>query len=258
MSINFNNSSISLRLTYQIGQSYNNMNSALAKIVSGDRLYRAAEGPADLIISEQMRSQIGELNQKIENTNNLIYKYEAASSYTMELRSKLSDLKTLAIQAGNEGFYDESALAAIQTEAEEVAASYNDIVTSSEYNSRNLFDGGEGSVANLSTIDLSNIDFSDLESVENSIATIDSQISEVDSALVDIGSYQKNELESELRSMMITRQNLIASESNLRSSDIVMEYTSFLIDSLKMKSSLAMLSHQISNGETLLNLLSSD
>ncbi|UCD64697.1 MAG: hypothetical protein JSW34_04470 [Candidatus Zixiibacteriota bacterium] len=255
MTLSLSNDWASSVLANNISLSFLNMCSSLEKLSSGYRINSAADGPADLVISEQLRTQIASLNQEIENTSALIYKYETASSNLMDLRSQLTELRTLAIGAANEGFNNEEAQEAYQTAADAIVERYNDVIAESEYNGAVLFDGGEGSLGTLAALE--GIDLSSAEAAEASIATIDEAIAEVDALQVDIGSTQRYELESELASLRITSQNLVAAESSLRDTDFVTEFTNFLVEQIKFKAGLALFSHFGLTSSSVLGLFSS-
>lgn len=245
----------SLSLNRYMGDTLKNMFSSLEKLSSGVRINRAADGPAELIISEQFRSQIATLNQQIDNTGNLIEKYSYASSTVSGIRSQLTELRTLALGAANAGFNDETAQQAYQTAANGIVESVNKTIDGAEYNGYKLFDDSLNALAPLDG--LGNVDFSSAEAAESAIAQIDAKISEVDQAQIEIGSTQRNELEAQKRSMEISRENLIAAETNIRSTDMALEMSRFIGESMKYKASIAMLSHQFIQANLVLGLLGS-
>ena len=81
-------------------------------------------------------------------------------------------------------------------------------------------------------------------------------IQAVDESLVELGAVQKNELESSLRSLEQTRENMIASESQLRDVDFGEALSAFVAGMIQEKASLAMLAHSRISAETVLSLLS--
>ena len=235
--------------------SFMNMYRSMERLSSGLKINSASDGPANLIISESLRAQIGSLNQKIENTKMLTGKYNTASSYVSQLSSNLTEMRTLAVAASNTGFNSETAQQAYQTEAMELVSNYNEIIENAEYNGINLFDGSEGSVANIEK--LSEIDFSTPDSVESSMVTIENAVDTINNIQIDIGSTVKYDLEAEISTMEITRQNLIAAESNIRDTDFIHEYTNFITESIKFKAGLAILSHLAISSDAVLGLLNS-
>lgn len=243
----------SSRLVCNINKSWASMYSSMAKLSSGLRINSAADGPAELVISEQLRSQIASLNQEIENTNNLIYKYETASGSLSGFRNQLTELRALAVGAANEGFNSDDAQQAYAFAADSMVNYYNSAVDSAQFNGMALFDGGAGSLGELSN--LSGIDFSSAESAEASIDIIDEAIAEVDALQVQVGSTQKNELEAHVRSLSVTSQNLQAAESTLRDTDYGLEFSKMMAEQIKFQAGLALLSYSNMGASSVLSLL---
>ena len=250
LSINYNQSNSNIVSATNF--IYQNMMSSMEKLSSGYKINHASDGPAQLVISEQLRTQIGSLSQKIENTNMQIAKYNTGSSYVSEMRSSLNDLRSLAVGAANEGINSESAQQAFDSAAQSLVGTYNDKIDNVEYNGYKLLNGDEGSLADISALE--GIDMSSPEAAEASIEIIDNAISELDSAQVEIGSTQKNELTSARASMEITRQNLLAAESQIRDTDIVREYSNFMSQQIKLKMSTALMAHSFIQANTVLSL----
>jgi len=256
VSINIFDDNTNRSLITYINRSYSNMCSSLEKLSSGLKINRASDGPAQLVISEQLRSQIASLNQQIENTSCLVHKYETASANLTGYRNQLTELRALAVGAANEGFNSEEAQQAYANAAESMVEYYNGAVATASYNGAALFDGGEGSVGELSA--LSGIDLSSPEAAQASIEAIDAAAAELDALQVDVGSTQRYELESELASLRVTSQNLQAAESSIRDTDYVTEFTNFLVEQMKFNAGLALLSYTTLSSTSVLNLLKSD
>ena len=125
-------------ISFNLSSNYLSLMSPLEKLASGLSINRASDGPAALVISEQLRTQIASLNQEIENTSAMIGKYETASSFVSEIRSKLTELRTLAIGAANEGGNSESAQAAYAATADYIVSSHNHVLETAEYNGMSL------------------------------------------------------------------------------------------------------------------------
>ena len=232
--------------------SYNIFKSA-EKISSGLRINVASDDPAGLVISEHLRSQIAGLNQNIENTSALIRKYETASSTVSELRSHLTELRSLAVGAANEGGNSEAGQLAYQRVAEHSVASFNRVIETADYNGANLLDGSEGSVAAVD--ELSGIDLSTAESAQASIAIIDNAAAKLDESQAEMGAYQKSELEARMSNLETTLGNLEAAESQIRDADIISEVSNFIASNIRQRAGIAMLAHLQMNSRTVIDLL---
>ncbi|MEA3297215.1 MAG: flagellin [candidate division Zixibacteria bacterium] len=242
-------------LSQSITRNYQELMRIMERLSSGLKINRASDDPAGLVISEQLRSQIASLNQEIENTSALINKYQTGSSTVSILRSQLTDLRATAVAAANEGGNDESTQAAYATSASNLVQSYNQILSTAEYNGTNLLDGSTGSLAEVSNLE--GVDLSSAEAAEQSIAVIDEAITSLDGVQMDLAATQKNELESNRASLENTAQNLTAAESLIRDADFVMEYSNMISQQISIQASLAMMAHSSVTSEAVLNLLGS-
>lgn len=254
MGIYLTNSTSLLSVRSSIYSAHASINKAFEKLSSGLRINWASDDPAELVISEQFRSQIATLNQEIENINNLVGKYKTTSSYLSEMRSSLTELRSIAVAASNTGFNSEEAQEAYTAEATALVTSYNYILETAQYNGSKLLNGEEGSLVSLEQLGSESVDFSDPESIESAIVAIDRAASELDTAQVELGSTQKNNLEAELRSKQISRENLISAESSLRDTDYAAEISNMILARLQLHAGLAVLSHYKMTTDTVLKL----
>ena len=88
---------------------------------------------------------------------------------------------------------------------------------------------------------LSQIDVTTVQGAQDAQAIIDAAINEVTTTRGTLGSFQKNTLESNLRNLRIASQNLAASESQIRDTDMAMEMSNFTKDQILMQAGVAML-----------------
>jgi flagellin len=88
---------------------------------------------------------------------------------------------------------------------------------------------------------LSQIDVTSVQGAQDAQEIIDAAINEVTTTRGTLGSFQKNTLESNLRNLRIASQNLSASESQIRDTDMAMEMSNFTKDQVLMQAGVAML-----------------
>jgi len=218
------------------------MNKSMEKLASGLRINRASDDPAGLVISEQMRARIASLNQEISNLSNQINKYETASSSTLQLRSYLTEMRSLAVAAANSGGNDAAMQEAYADEANRLVDTYNDTIDSASFGTQQLLDGSTGSVATVPY--MGNIDLSTSEAAAAAIDTIDAEIERIDSTIIDIGSTQKNYLESRRRSLQVEAENITAAESMIRDTDYAREFSNFLKYQISLQASMSLLAYR--------------
>ena len=117
---------------------------SLEQLSSGMRINRAADGPAALIISEQMRSQIGGVSQAIDNAETGITMVQTTEAAMTEVTSLLTKIRQLAVAAANEGANDENMLQADQLELDNALDSIDRISTNAQFGVKKLLDGSTG------------------------------------------------------------------------------------------------------------------
>jgi flagellin len=88
---------------------------------------------------------------------------------------------------------------------------------------------------------LSQIDVTTSQGAQDAQAIIDAAINEVSTARGKLGSFQKNSLESNLRNLRIASQNLTASESQIRDTDMAMEMSEFTKNQILVQAGTSML-----------------
>ncbi|MGA1751354.1 MAG: flagellin, partial [bacterium] len=88
----------------------------LERLSSGMRINTAADGPANLVVSEIMRSQISGLKQAVENSENGVSMVQTAEGALSEVNRLLTNMRQLAVHASNVGVNDERMVAADQSE----------------------------------------------------------------------------------------------------------------------------------------------
>lgn len=97
---------------------------------------------------------------------------------------------------------------------------------------------GHGSIAGE---DLSTIDVTSQVGAQQAIQIIDASVSQLAQWRGDIGAFQVNFLESTIRSLGVAKENLAASESQIRDADIAVEMTSYTKYQILQQSGMAML-----------------
>jgi len=110
------------------------------KLSSGLRINSAADDPAGLTISEQMRGQISGLNQANSNAQTGVSLVSTAEGALNETTSVLQSMRELAVQAAN-GTNTTTDSTALQTESDALASTIDDIGNQTQFNTKNLLNG---------------------------------------------------------------------------------------------------------------------
>lgn len=217
----------------------------LARLATGLRINSAADDPAGLAISEQLRAGISGLNATITNTSRAVNLVQTAEGALNEVNTQLSEIRGLVVQAGNSAVLGDTAAGAIQQQITSAIGSINRIAETTEFAGQSLLNGefqdeqfaisanGDPATLTIPSVaadqlgqgvstaiaSLADIDVTTPEGAADALRVVDAAIDEVSSARTDLGAFQGNVLETASRSLGISRENLIISESTIRDAD---------------------------------------
>lgn len=136
--------------------STNNMSlgKSLEKLSSGFRINRAADDASGLVISQNLRAQVGGLRQATRNAQDGISVVQTAEGALGEVHNILGRMRDLAVQAANSGSNDANARNAAQAEIDALTEEVNRISDKTAFGGQNLLDGSYGKTAGtLSSFD---------------------------------------------------------------------------------------------------------
>jgi flagellin len=117
------------------------LNQSIQRLSSGLQVNSAADSPAGLVISQQMRSKADGMSQAIKNTNDGVNLIKTAEGALNEVHSLLRQMRTLSVHAANEGINSANDLAADQAAIAAAADSIDRIAASTRFNGKLLLDG---------------------------------------------------------------------------------------------------------------------
>ncbi len=143
MSMVITTNTAALNTTRNMNRSNNSLNSSLQKLSSGYRINSGKDGPADLVISEQLRSQINGLERAVRNTSEANNVLSIAEGALNEMNSLLKTMKTLAVHAANEGVVSTDQVEADQAEMDSAIQSLDRIANSTKYSTDQLLNGSK-------------------------------------------------------------------------------------------------------------------
>ncbi len=123
--------------------SNNGLNSSLAKLSSGYRINVGADGPADLVSSEQLRAQGVGLERAVRNTTESMNVLAIAEGAMNEMNSILKKMKSLAIHAANNGITSPDQVAADQAEMDSSIQTLERIANTTKFSDQFLLNGAK-------------------------------------------------------------------------------------------------------------------
>ncbi len=315
------------------------LSKSIERLSSGQKINRGADGPAALVISEGMRSQIASLQQAADNNESAISMVQTAEGALNEVSKLLVDMRQRAVSAANVGINDSNMANASQKEIENALDAIDRISENTQFGSKYLLNGSEkaeisaestgdpseaaaeagtsavtaaatgdpseaaeavektadtvislmASPKSLSfqigankgqmvSVDLPNVatnqlalgvennsGFSSLadldvttgEGAQDAMSVIDKAIEEIAVARGDLGAFQKNTLESNLTSLRIHTENLVAAESTIRDADMAVELAAFTRNQIMTQSATAQLAQANAVPKNVMALLAS-
>ena len=131
----------SLIAQHRLTEANKDLTVRLQRLSTGLRINRGADGPADLIVSERLRSEIEGISQAINNAEratNVIATGEAALA---EVASLLTTIKSLTVEAANSGALSKEEIQANQLQVDDAVASITRIADSTTFAGLQLLNG---------------------------------------------------------------------------------------------------------------------
>lgn len=275
MVINHNLSS--MFASRKLGENGLTLKKSMEKLSSGESINRAGDNASGLAVSEKMRSQIRGLNQASRNTRDGISMLQVAEGYMQETTGILQRIRELAVQSAN-GVYSDEDRSYIQVEVSQLVSEIDRISSSAQFNGMNLLTGrySEDGIllhvgANMDqefSVKLGNVSATALnlkneqdaisiataEEANTTIGTIDEALKTVLKNRADIGAAQ-NRLEASDRCINVAAENLQASESVIRDTDIAKQMVEYTRDQILMQSGVAMLAQSQIDSNMVLKIL---
>lgn len=275
MVINHNLSS--MFASRKLGENGLTLKKSMEKLSSGESINRAGDNASGLAVSEKMRSQIRGLNQASRNTRDGISMLQVAEGYMQETTGILQRIRELAVQSAN-GVYSDEDRSYIQVEVSQLISEIDRISSSAQFNGINLLTGrySEDGIllhvgANMdqefsvrlgnvsaTALNLKNeqdaISIATAEEANATIGTIDEALKTVLKNRADIGAAQ-NRLEASDRCINVAAENLQASESVIRDTDIAKQMVEYTRDQILMQSGVAMLAQSQIDSNMVLKIL---
>ena len=285
MVINHNMSA--LYANRQLGVTGLGLSKDMEKLSSGERINRAGDDASGLAVSEKMRAQIRGLNQASENAQNGISFIQTTEGYLQETTDIMQRIRELAVQASN-GIYSDEDRMQIQVEVSALVSEVDRIASAAQFNGMNMLTGrfaqatGENVItgsmwfhigANMDqrmqvfigtmtaeALGVREIGTGDKLSLaapddaNHAIGVIDEALKKINKQRADLGAYQ-NRMEHAVRGLDIGAENLQASESRIRDTDMARQMVEFTKNSVLQQAGTAMLAQANTQSQNVLSLL---
>ena len=232
---------VSIAAAGQLGRTNKVLSNSLSKISSGLRVGSASEDAAGLGVSTNLTTQVISTRQAMRNTNDGISIIQTAEASSNEVTDVLQRMRELAVQSASETLAD-SERSFISDEFSQLRSEVGRIAAVTEFNGLQLTDGTNSTIsvqvgiqnAGSSRIDISLVDLTtsglsidalDLSSAtgaRNSLDSIDTALSSVNSLRSGFGASQ-NRLDSALNNSQVSVEALSAASSRIMDTDFAAE-----------------------------------
>ena len=259
----------------------------MEKLSSGMKINRAGDDASGLAVSEKMRSQIRGLNQASTNAKTGISFIQTTEGYLQETEDIVQRIRELAVQSSN-GIYTDEDRMQIQVEVSSLIAEVDRIASCAQFNGMNMLTGrfarptGENTPtasmwlhigANMdqrtqvyigtmsaSALGLRNVGTEEIMTLQTpdeanrAIGTLDEAIKKINKQRADLGAYQ-NRLEKTVVGLDVGAENLQASESRIRDTDMAKEIVESTKNQVLQQAGTAMLAQANQSSQNVLSLL---
>jgi len=281
MIINHNMSAVNANRTLKFTQW--SVNRSMEKLSSGERINRAGDDASGLAVSEKMRTQIQGLRQAERNTEDGMSFVQTAEGYLAQTAQIIQRIRVLAVQAAN-GIYTNEDRQLIQVEVSALVDEVDRIASQAEFNRFKILTGefskvnpkssmwfhmgpnanqrvrvfigtmtaqafrmkdGTGKVA---------ITLTSPGGANASIGIMDVALQKLSKQRADLGAYY-NRLEHSAKGLMTAYENVQASESRIRDTDMAEEMVEFTKNTVLVQSGTAMLAQANLQPQSVLRLL---
>lgn len=149
MSLRINSNIAAMNALLNIDNTQDGITTSIERLSSGLRINSAADDPAGLIVSEDLRSKIQGIGQAVSNSQDAINLSKTAEGAMNEVQTLLGDMRSLAVHAANSAVVDAATVQADQTQIRSSIDSINRIASTTQFGDKYLLNGSAGISANV-------------------------------------------------------------------------------------------------------------
>jgi flagellin len=251
---------------------------AMIRLASAQRITKAADDPAGLVIAQQFAAQRTGLDQATENAEHGISMAQIADGGLEQTQDLLNRQRELAIQAGNTATLDPNQLEALNNEFRSLGTALDLVAKTTAYGRQPLLDGSfqdksfqiggsPGDTATLSIastvtgqargFDQAGLGLSglDLGNADEAVARIDAASQAVGRQRGELGAFQANTLETTRRSLGVAGENLASAQSVIADTDYAQQSAELVRNQILLQAGLAMRAQGNLNASRAMQLL---
>jgi len=202
---------------------------ASERISTGQRINRASDDPAGLMLANRLKVQLASFSKVTDNLSMATAVTQLVDDSLTQIQDLLASMRTLAV-ASSSGSYSSTEMAANQTQLDSYVSEIDSIANNALWNGSSVMNGGTTSMtfqSGVNTGDSIAVSFSTMLSssltvgsldIQTSTTTASNAIDTIDTAISAVSTYQ---------STIGAKQNVIAAQSNLAQSTVVNYSTAY-------------------------------
>ena len=202
---------------------------ASERISTGQRINRASDDPAGLMLANRLKVQLASFSKVTDNLSMATAVTQLVDDSLTQIQDLLASMRTLAL-ASSSGSYSSTEMAANQTQLDSYVSEIDSIANNALWNGSSVMNGGTTSMtfqSGVNTGDSIAVSFSTMLSssltvgsldIQTSTTTASNAIDTIDTAISAVSTYQ---------STIGAKQNVIAAQSNLAQSTVVNYSTAY-------------------------------
>ena len=284
MALSINQNIMAMNSYRNLSATQGGLAKSLEKLSSGFRVNRAADDAAGLGISEGLRSQVRGNGQAVRNAQDGISLVQTAEGALNEVHDMLQRMRVLAVQGAN-GTNSAKNIGSINEELTALSEEIGRIGKVTDFNGLKLLDGAKEVVfqvgANATTDDTITVKSQDISGYKAAldakikavadaakgadftganteyqalITALDEKITDVSTKRGSFGAVQ-NRFEHTINNLNVAVENLAASESRIRDTDMAAEMMQFTRGQILSQAGTAMLAQANQVPQGVLSLL---
>jgi len=263
----------SMRAQRHVGANQNTLNQTLQRLSSGFRINGAQDDAAGLGVSERLRAQVRGMSVASKNAADGFNIVQAAEGAMGEVADILQRLREIAVQSATDGITT-TEQGYLDKEFQGLLSEVDRLSDATKYNGQKLMTGtftgkkiqvGADSGSDFQiTVSIAKVDTSSLSlsvatvstlaKANTAIGNLDTAINFLNNARAKMGALMSN-LQTASSHVDVMRENLAASESRIRDTDIAAETSQFARSQVLMQAGVSMLAQANAQPQIALRLL---
>jgi flagellin-like hook-associated protein FlgL len=199
------------------------IDSSLNRLATGQRINRAADDPAGLITSENLRSVLATLDAEVRRLDRADRVITTADGALGEMSELLGDAEALVVANANTGGMSDAERDANQMELDSIVGTVNRLAATTSFNGDRLLDGSATVTAAGQSVTIENMAMAPIAGGADGLDGLHTARDRVTTTRGSLGAFSRNVIGAERRNLSVTSGILTATEAVIRDTDYASE-----------------------------------